>query len=66
MRTLVGPDSGQHESKPGITGPQARSCDRIGIPGWALITETLAIARAGVVPVEINYVALAHLFLRVN
>ena len=26
-RTPFGPDSGQHESKPGITGPQARSCD---------------------------------------
>ena len=27
MRTQAGSDSGQHESKPGITGPQARSCD---------------------------------------
>ena len=25
--TPVGPDSGQHEGKLGITGPQARSCD---------------------------------------
>ena len=58
MRTLVGPESGRHESKPGITGPQARSCDRIGVPGWALITEALAVARAGVVPVEINYCCL--------
>ena len=57
-RILVGPDSGQHESKPGITGPPARSCDRIGIPGWAPITEALAIARAGVVLVEINYCCL--------
>ena len=43
---------------PGITGPQAHSCDRIGIPGWAQITEALAVARAGVVPVEINYCCL--------
>ena len=55
MHTLVGPESGQHKSKPGITGPQARSCDRFGIPAWALITEALAVARAGVVLVEINY-----------
>ena len=27
MHTLVGPESSQHESKLGITGPQARSCD---------------------------------------
>ena len=58
MHTLAGPDSGQHESKLGITGPQARSCDRIGVPGWVPITEALAIARAGVVPVEINYCCL--------
>ena len=43
---------------PGITGPQAHSCDRIGVPGWAPITEALAIARAGVGPVEINYCCL--------
>ena len=35
------------EVKSGITGPPARSCDRIGIPGWAPITEALAVARAG-------------------
>ena len=58
MRTLVGLESSQHESKPGITGPQARSCDRIGIPGWVPITEALAVARVGVVPVEINYCCL--------
>ena len=58
MRTLVGSDSGQHESKLGITGPPAHSCDRIGIPWWAPITEALAVARAGVVPVEINYCCL--------
>ena len=34
-------------SKPGITGPPARSCDRIGVPGWVPITEAFAIARAG-------------------
>ena len=42
----------------------ARSRDRIGIPGWAPITEALAVARAGVVPVE-NYLlclsTLVHL-----
>ena len=27
MHTPVRPDSSQHESKPGITGPPARSCD---------------------------------------
>ena len=53
--TPVRPDSGQHESKPGITGPQAHSCDRIGIPGWVPINEALAVARVGVVLVEINY-----------
>ena len=58
MHTPVISDSSQHESKPGITGPPARSCDRIGVPGWALITEALAVARAGVVPVEINYCCL--------
>ena len=58
MHTLVGPESGQHESKPGITGLQAHSCDRIGVPGWAPITEALAVARAGAVPVEINYCCL--------
>ena len=42
----------------GITGPPACSCDRIGIPGWAPITEALAVARAGVVQVEINYCCL--------
>ena len=56
--TPVGPDSGQHKSKPGNTGPQACSCDRIGIPGWAPITEALAVARVGVVLVEINYCCL--------
>ena len=35
------------EVKPGITGPPACSCDRIGIPGWVPITEALAVARAG-------------------
>ena len=40
------------------TGLPARSCDRIGIPGWVLITEALAIARVGVVLVEINYCCL--------
>ena len=35
------------QSKPGITGLPARSCDRIGVPGWAPITEALAVARAG-------------------
>ena len=35
------------EVKPGITGPPACSCDRIGIPGWAPITEALALARVG-------------------
>ena len=54
MHTLVGSDSGQHESKLGITGLPAHSCDRIGVPGWAPITEALAIVRAGVVLVEIN------------
>ena len=58
MHTLVRSDSGQHESKPGITSPPACSCDRIGIPGWVPITEALAIARAGVVPVEIKYCCL--------
>ena len=58
MHTPVGPDSGQHKSKLGITGPQAHSCDRIGIPGYAPITEALAVVRAGVVPVEINYCCL--------
>ena len=48
-------DSGLNESIPGITGPQARSHDRIGIPGWVPITEALAIERAGVIPVEIYY-----------
>ena len=42
----------------------ACSHDRIGVPGWAPITEALAVARAGVVPVE-NYLpclsALVHL-----
>ena len=42
----------------------AHSHDRIGVPGWALITEALAIVRAGVVPVE-NYLpclsALVHI-----
>ena len=56
--TLVGPNSGQHESKPGIIGLPAHSCDRIGVPGWVLITEALAVARAGVVLVEINYCCL--------
>ena len=58
MHTPVGPDSGQLEGKQGITSPQARSCDRIGIPGWVPITEALAVARAGVVLVEINYCCL--------
>ena len=58
MHTPVGPNSGQHKGKPGITSLQARSCDRIGIPGWALINEALAVARVGVVPVEINYCCL--------
>ena len=40
------------------TGLPAHSCDRIGVPGWAMITEALAIARAGVVLVEINYCCL--------
>ena len=57
-RTLIGPNSGQHESKPGITSLSARSCDRIGIPGWALITEALAVASVCVVLVEINYCCL--------
>ena len=51
-------DSGQHKGKLGITGPPACSCHRIGVPGWASITEALATARAGVVPVEINYCCL--------
>ena len=48
-------DSGQTVVFPGITGPQACSRDRIGVTGWAPITEALAIAKAGVVPVEIYY-----------
>ena len=52
-------NSGCNVGIPGITGPQARSRDRIGIPGWAPITEALAIARAGVVPVEIYYRCLS-------
>ena len=47
-------DSGHNEGIPGITDLQARSRDRIGIPGWVPITEALAIARAGVVSVEIH------------
>ena len=54
----VRPDSGQDKGKLGITGLQAHNCDRIGIPGWAPITEALAVARAGVVLVEINYCCL--------
>ena len=56
-------DSGRNESIPGITGPQAHSRDRIGIPGWVLITEALAIARVGVVPVEIYYRCLGTFVL---
>ena len=48
-------DSSRDESIPVITGPQARSRDRIDIPGWAPITEALAAARVGAVPVEIYY-----------
>ena len=58
MHTPARSDSGQHESKSGITSLPARSCDRIGIPVWVPITEALAVARAGVVPVEINYCCL--------
>ena len=60
MRRVHQPDtnSGQHESRYGYYRPAAHSDDRIGIPGWAPITEALAIARVGVVPVEINYCCL--------
>ena len=58
MHTPVRPESGRLKGKQGITSQQARSCDRIGIPGWVPITKALAIARAGVVPVEINYCCL--------
>ena len=58
MHTQAGSDSGQHESKPGITSLPSHSCDRIGVPGWGLIAEALAVARVGVVPVEINYCCL--------
>ena len=51
-------DSGQHKNTPGYYQPITRSRDRIGIPGWVLITEALAVARVGVVPVEINYCCL--------
>ena len=52
-------NSSRNEGIPGITGPQAHSCDRIGIPGWASITKALATAKAGVVPVEIYYRCLS-------
>ena len=51
-------NTGSHESRYGYYWPTARSCDRIGIPGWAPVTEALAVAKAGVVPVEINYCCL--------
>ena len=58
MRTQTGSNSGQHESIIGYYQPATRSHDRLGIPGWAPITEALAVARADVVLVEINYCCL--------
>ena len=58
MRTQAGSNSSQHENTPGYYRSITRSCDRIGIPGWASITEAVAVARVGVVLVEINYCCL--------
>ena len=55
-KTLTGSLDPTHAN--GMDKPCTHSHDRIGVPGWAPITEALAIAKAGVVLVEIYYCCL--------